>query len=205
MRKNKIKKSVLLLCLLMVCSVVFCQESVAEYVIITYSVDRNKDSHPPNDYYWIVPVDSLSGDNSIKKYPLYFDAFSKNDLKDCQENKDLLLFTLVSNEDFNIDSKVKADISNLKSIVKNNHKKVQQIVKKWSNGYKEKITVYITPIKGEFCYSNLSFNDEKMINYKGVVYLPVGYFSFNETFFKTAKYKEVMYADYIDSRYINTL
>lgn len=190
----------------MISSIGFCQAPIIdEYVVITYKVDRNKDNHPPTNYYWIVPVDSLNSNNDIKKYPLYFDEFSKEDLKDCQENKDLLLFTLVSKEDFNIDSKIKADIDNLKNIVKNNRKKVEQVVKKWSNGYKEEITIYATPIKGNFCFSNLSSSDEKMINYKGLVYLPVGDFSFNESFFKTTKYKEVRYGDYLGNDYINSL
>lgn len=188
----------------MIGSVGFCQESTAEYVVITYEVDRNKDNHPAKNYYWIVPVDSLMANNNIKKYPLYFDEFSKDDLKDCRENKDLLLFTLVSKEDFNIDNNIKSDIHNLKGIIKSNRKKVTRVVKKWSNGYKEKITIYATPIKGDFCFSNLSSNDEKMINYKGLVYLPVGSFSLNESFFETAKYKEVKYGDYISTNYINS-
>jgi len=203
--KERISQKLALLLLLLINSFVFCQKSSSEYIIITYEIDRNKDQHPAKDHYWITPVDSLKGNKDFKKYPLYFDEFSKGDLKDCRENKDLLLFTLVSKEDFNIDNKIKSDIENLKNIVKNNRRKISRIVKKWDNGYKEKITIYATPIKGDFCFSNLSSNDEKLINYKGLVYLPTGNFSFNESFFETAKYKEIKFGDYISSNYINSL
>lgn len=206
MKKRNSQKLVLLLFLLFN-SLVFCQQSTSEseYVVITYEIDRNKDQHPAKNYYWIIPVDSLKGNSDLKKYPLYFDEFSKDDLKDCRENKDLLLFTLVSKEDFNIDNKMKSDIKNLKGIVKDNRKKVERIVKKWANGYKEQIKIYVTPIKGNFCISNLSSNDEKMINYNGLVYLPIGNFSFNKSFFEGDKYKAVKYEDYINANYINSL
>ncbi len=201
--KKRNSQKLILLFFLLVNSFVFCQQSTSEYVVITYEIDRNKDQHPTKSYYWIAPVDSLISQNDLKKYPLYFDEFSKDDLKDCKENKDLLLFTLVSKEDFNIDNEIKSDINNLKNIIKDNRKKVKQIVKKWANGYKEKIKIYATPIKGDFCFSNLSSNDVKMINYKGLVYLPIGNFSFNKAFFETAKYKEIKYGDYISDDYIN--
>lgn len=201
--KKRNSQKVILLFLLFFNSFVFCQQSTSEYVIITYEIDRNKDQHPKRNYYWIVPADSLTGHRNFKKYPLYFDEFSQDDLIDCKGNKDLALFTLVSNEDFNIDDKIKSDIEKLKYIVKDNRKKVESVVKKWSNGYTEKITIYVTPVRGDFCCSNLSTNDERIINYKGLIYLPIENFSFNKPFFESDKYKEVIYEDYIDSNYVN--
>jgi len=202
MKRNNQKA--ILLFFLFINSLVFCQQSTSEYVVITYEIDRSKDQHPVRNYYWIVPVDSLAGNRDFKKYPLYFDEFSKDDLKNCSENRDLLLFTLVSKEDFDIDDKMKSDIKNLKDIVKDNRKKVESIVKKWTNGHTEKITIYVTPVKGDFCFSNLSSSDEKIINYKGLVYLPIGNFSFNKRFFESDQYKEVKYEDYINANYINS-
>ncbi|WP_026706150.1 hypothetical protein [Flavobacterium soli] len=201
--KRSNSQKVILWFLLFFNSFVFCQQSTSEYVIITYEIDRNKDQHPTRNYYWIVPIDSLTGDRDFKKYPLYFDEFSQNDLNDCKGNKDLVLFTLVAKEDFTIGDKIKSDIEKLKYIVEDNRKKVESVVKKWTNGYTEKITIYVTPVKGDFCCSNLSSNDEKMINYKGLVYLPIGNFSFNEPFFESDKYKEIINEDYINSNYVN--
>lgn len=203
MKKRNSQKFILIVFVL-INSFAFCQQSTSEYVVITYEIDRNKDQHSAKNYYWIIPIDSLIGNNNFRKYPLYFDEFSKDDLKSCQENKDLILFTLLSGEDFDIDDKIKSDIKNLKKIVKDNRKKIERVVKKWSHGYKEKITIYATPIKGDFCFSNLSSKDEKLINYKGLVYIPNGNFSFNEPFLGTKKYRDIEYGDYLSNNYINS-
>lgn len=203
--KKRNRVQLILLVFIFVSSLAFCQQSTLDYVVITYKVDRNKDQHPSKNYYWIVPVDSLEGNNNFSKFPLYFDEFSKDDLKSCRENKDLLLFTLLPKEDFNLDEETKSNIKYLKTLIDTNRKKIKKVVKKWSNGYKEKITIYATPIKGDFCFSNLSAVDEKLINYKGTVYLPLKNFSFNKSFFESDKFKEIKYADYISSNYINFL
>lgn len=201
MKRNN--QNFILLFFLFFSSFVFCQEQTSEYVIITYKVNINKGHNHEKNYYWIIPLDSLNDSLSMKKYPLYFDNFSSDDLKDCRENKDLYLFSYHSDEEFILDDKMQSDINNLKRIVKDNRTKVERITKKWGKGYKEKITIYATPIKGEFCIGNMSSSDEKFTNYKGLVYLPTGNFSYNKLFSESETYNQIKKEYYLNTNYKN--
>ena len=181
------------------------QGKTESYIIVTFEYDRTKDNHPSRDYYWILPIESIKSSNDYNLYPLYFDEFSNEDLEECKEQKAINIFTMHKGEDFILDKSLSDEIGVLKEIVQSHKTKVQTIVKKWKVGYKEKITVYITPISGNFCSSNIADYSGKDIDYEGVIYLPLSDFKLNNDFFKSDKVKLVETLDFFKNRFYNRL
>jgi hypothetical protein len=185
----------------------FSQEKVKSdsYIIITFRYDRTNDNHPAKDYHWITSIDSIKDANNFNFYPLYFDEFSNEDLKECKEQRDVNIFTMHKGEDFILEKPLTNDIEILKGLVQLNKKKVQTVIKKWKSGYKEKITVCITPIFGNFCSSNIAKYSGKDIDYEGVIYLPLSNFKLNTNFFKTEDGKLVERLDYLKNNFFNKI
>src|SRR5690606_21575384 len=172
------------------------------YIVITFKYDRTKDNHPAKDYYWISPLDSVKDVNNFNFYPLYFDVFSNQDLKECREQKNVNIFTMHKGEDFILEKSLTNNIATLKELVQLNKKKVQTVIKKWKAGYKEKITVYVTPVFGNFCSSNIAEYSGKEIDYEGVIYLPLSNFKLNTGFFETKEGKLVEGLDYLRNNFL---
>ncbi len=151
-----------------------------KYAVITYIVDSNNKQHPPKEFYWIIPLDYLKGSNDFKIFPLYFEEFSINELKKCQEKKEIDIFRIDSDDNFSFENMYIENVKKLKSLIDKNRKKFFQIIKKWNNKYKEITTAYITPITGNFCNCNISHESGIQIDYNGEVYLPLSDFNYNE-------------------------
>lgn len=92
-------------------------------------------------------------------------------------------------EDFVLEKSLSNNINTLKELIQFNKKRVQTIVKKWNAGFTEKITVSVTPISGNFCFSNIAEYSGNQINYKGIICLPISNFELNIDFFKTKEGK----------------
>lgn len=200
-------KILVLIFVFMISFIGLSQEKVNadSYIIITFRYDRTKDNHPAKDYYWILPIDLIKDANNFNFYPLYFDEFSNEDLKECKEQKDVNIFTMHKGEDFILEKSLANNIDILKGLVQSNKKKVQTAVKKWKAGYKEKITVYITPVFGDFCSSNIAEYSSKEIDYQGTIYLPLSNFKLNTDFFKTEDEKLVEKLDYLKDNFFNKI
>lgn len=200
-------KILVLIIVFMISFVGLSQEKVStdSYIVISFKYDRSKDNHPAKDYYWILPLDSIKDVNNFNFYPLYFDEFSNQDLKECREQKDVNIFTMYKGEDFILEKSLTDNIATLKELVQLNKKKVQTVIKKWKAGYKEKITVYVTPVYGNFCSSNIAEYSGKEIDYEGVIYLPLSNFELNTDFFKTKEGKLVEELDYLKNKFFNKI
>ena len=173
------------------------------YIVITFQYNRTNDNHPEKDYYWILPVDSIKLVKKFNFFPLYFDEFSNQDLKECQEQKSVNVFTMYKGEDFVLEKSLSNNINTLKELIQFNKKRVQTIVKKWNAGFTEKITVSVTPISGNFCFSNIAEYSGNQINYKGIICLPISNFELNIDFFKTKEGKLVEEHDYLSNIFFN--
>lgn len=170
---------------------IYSQQS--NYVVITFeSMDSQKEII---EYNWIVPTDSIN--EKIKIYPLYMDIFSRQDLIECENREKISILTMSEGEDYNLDDNIMDDVNDLKKIILNRKKKIQTLTKKWSNGRKEKIKVYITPITGDFCVGQISNYSGKFFNYYGIIFLPKYNFNYNEAFYNSNKFKIILNEDFM--------
>lgn len=193
---------VLLLLSFLVSNCVLFAQSEKKYIVITFEYDRTKDNHPSKNYYWVAQQDSLLLVNN-KMYPLYFDEFSKEDLEECKRGEEVNIFTMYKGENFIFPENQVSEITKLKELVLSKSQKVQEIRKKWNNKDKETIIVYITPICGKFCLSNIASYSGKDINYYGKIALPLSDFKYNEDFWLSANSKEISLIDFLKNSFIN--
>ena len=205
--QRRMNKILVLIFVIMISFIGLSQEkaNTDSYIIITFRYDRTKDNHPAKDYYWILPIDLIKDANNFNFYPLYFDEFSNEDLKECKQQKNVNIFTMDKREDFILEKFIIYNIDIIKRLVKLNKKKIKTAVKKWKAGYKEKITVYITPVFGNFCSSNIAEYSSKEIDYEGVIYLPLSNFKLNTNFFKTEDVKLIEKLDYLKNNFFNKI
>jgi hypothetical protein len=201
-------RNVLFLIFILIINIrVFSQELKGdEYIIVTFEFDRSDDMHSSNNYYWIIPLNVIESNKIINLYPLYFDEYSNNDLINCKENKEINIFTIEKGENFILEKTTEYDIQKLKKIILKKRKKVQVFIKKWLiDNITEKINVYITPVKGSFCSSNIANYSGKDVNYQGIIYLPLSDFKYNEGFFKSDKQIFIEKIDYLKINFKNKL
>ncbi|AWG26260.1 hypothetical protein [Flavobacterium kingsejongi] len=184
---------------------IFSQKGeIPKYVIITYQTDKNRDQHPAKDYYWIIPLDdSFKGKNDFKIFPLYLDEFSKDDINDCVHGKNINILTMNSSEDFSWGEEDNKHINNLKNILDKNSKLFFKIKKKWTNNYNEKIKVFMTPVFGEFCNSLIAPESGKLIDYKGLIYIPIKNFNLYSDFYRLKYEKDILASDFSNLIYVN--
>ncbi|HWB28385.1 MAG TPA: hypothetical protein VG738_23095 [Chitinophagaceae bacterium] len=71
---------------------------------------------------------------------------------------------------------------------------------------KERLIVYITPIKGTFCSSPLAETGAQRTGYKGDIYLPLANFSYDDSFWHSTSLKLIKHQSFekIDFRLILT-
>jgi len=167
-----------------------------EYLILTFSRERNKfPQHGVEEYYWIVPVDSITeGDFPI--YPFFIDGIANNKIAECRKGNIIDPFVLTRGDSFDYDSSYEESVNRLFKIIKEKRVKVQEINKIWDGNYKEKLIVYVTPIKGNFCSCMLR-KLKRDFKYEGVLFIPeLSAFKFSEQFKVSKKMEFVKYFDF---------
>ena len=159
----------------------FSQKSTTA-VIITIVKNNNVKLDGFGYTQWIIPIDSLSklqfDNNSI--FPLLIQDYSIDNLKDCMQNRPIAPFSYTTGTNFNFPDSVSKKLVNISNLIDNKKQSIQIIKKKWGNGYKEKVRVYATPIKGEFCFCKTHainyeyFGDTKYIvlGFNNINYFP---------------------------------
>lgn len=164
------------------------------FVVITVEKTSTSSMHPFLTDYWIMPTVSSSEEELI---PLYIDGFSKTDIDECCVSDTLILFNFDSNENFSFDDSFKRSLANLRTIVAKKRQSVQSIKRKWSDGYRELVNIYITPIKGHFCICELKHKDgNENIGYIGKVAVPSGQFELYNDFYTTQEFRAIRRLDY---------
>jgi hypothetical protein len=181
------------------------QEIEKGYIIYSFEINRHQGSHGNFLYYWITPIDLIKKEAAIKLFPVYLDNFyATNDFNDCCSQKSIDIFTATTATKFEISDFYDKQLDTLILIVSKNKKLVQKITKKWTNGAKEDIHIWATPIIGQFCSCGLVGYSVERIDYKGLIFLPKSDFSLFDDFWNQEISKEILFTDYSKFAYRNS-
>jgi hypothetical protein len=175
----------------------FSQENGRSYVVLSFVEEFKVGQHSKRAYFWIIPVDSLmSYEAHIAK--VFLADFTKNNVDSCCENKAINPFVVMTDTNFEIENELKIELSNLIDIVISRKKKIETIIRRnWNTGQKQTVSVFATPIHGEFCYSPYTQMTRTPQNeYNGLVYLPLRKFRYDDSFWKSSKAQYVLKRSY---------
>ncbi|GHT39095.1 hypothetical protein FACS189437_01530 [Bacteroidia bacterium] len=197
------KKTLVFFILVIISNNIFAQTfDNANYVIFNF-VHRHHGSIPSHlgnfvdDYYWLVPIDSINNKSVFTISPFYVDTLSQRQVDWCANGHSADFFGYgegASEEYIN-------QIDTFLSIIKQHRQKIQTITLKWYKDNirkKERIDVYAIPISGIFCncYQEHYFGGSKELLLGGQVYIPLSNFKYNESFWSSKEWNIVKYVDY---------
>lgn len=185
---------VLILYLSIICESLSSQANT-NFLIISFELKRSIESKAIDKFYWITSIDSINKPDFCL-FPLYLTQYSKDNLDRCIKGDTIDIFTRTTSTQYNFDEGYEKEIDNLIALVNNRKVKVQSITAKWDNGIKENINVYATPIIGKFCNCIQSHATEREIDFKGLAFIPVSGFKFDDSFWVSDKSKVVKFANY---------
>jgi hypothetical protein len=192
--KNK-KYLIILSFLSLTCGILSSQvNDKNNYVVITFEVSKSIEPKAKDKFYWITPVDSIK-EADFCLYPLYLEQYSKDNLDRCSKKDTIDIFTFTTATNFSFNEGYEAGVNLLISLINSKKTKVQTIAIKWDNGYKKDINVYATPITGKFCNCLQSHLAGKNA-FKGLIFIPLSDFNFDDIFWKSDQSKKVMFANY---------
>jgi hypothetical protein len=160
-------------------------QKIEEYIIVTVITENPKGLHKLKTSYWVMPLDDYKSAKDTF-YLLYSDGFSKQDKQECCTENNLMLFNQNKKEDFDFSSEYLKSTTKFLHIIDTEKKKVQTIKKNWISGKKQKIRVYITPVRGAFCICNLE--NGKKIGFEGKVAILDSSISYFPDFWKSDLY-----------------
>jgi hypothetical protein len=189
------------LSLMMTSHVVFCQNGFQkEYLVISYEHYYSKSFEPIERNFWIVPYDSINRKDFVI-YPLFLSGYYKSDMDNCCKGTAVDPDNSSATIDNNLDSTLEIALVGLKKILFRGRRKIETISKIWSSGIKETITIYVTPVKGEFCISDLGPIGSFRSGYTGKISIPKsGFKSYNE-FWTSDRSKFVISQDYAERNF----
>ena len=194
MTKNN-KLLILSFFLLWINNNVFSQQKIQSYVIVTFEDKYKNSPHGMRNYYWIIPVDSIKS-LKITFSHLFLNNFSRDNLEDCCNGKDIDPFIVLKKSDYSYDSTYENILNRLNSVILKNRRKLQTIVKKWTKGQRENTSIFVTPISGIFCSSNYHMLGQERYGYVGKVFVPKASFAYDEEFWKSDKANFIISQDF---------
>ncbi|MCX2576372.1 hypothetical protein [Pedobacter sandarakinus] len=184
--------------LLLICQILKAESNkdvLEKYVVFTFEV-AHKNTKVKEFYYWITPQDSVAKRNAFEVFPLFTEEYSKDILERCKTGGMVDIFTASTATNFDFDDNYKLQVKNLLSIISINKIKVQDFKKRWfQNGDEVVISVYVSPINGSLC-SCLQSHGKATYGFRGVVYLPLMSFSYDEIFWNSKNATIVKNVDY---------
>jgi len=189
MKKNKILNLSLLITLMTM--KIYSQDLIKTYVIIEFKDEFKFSIEKYRKFYWIIDSDDLNKKESI----LYLGITSDQNLNKCLK-KEVMNPNIFFKDDTSRSEDEQFDrMDKLMEIIKQYKIKIQTIIKKWaSSGQREKITIYATAIKGNFCFSELLRIQKD--DFEGKVALPVSNISAYDEFWKSSKAKYFFNTDF---------
>ncbi|OEY71718.1 hypothetical protein [Salegentibacter salarius] len=126
-----------------------------EFVILTFEMDRNKDSHGTFVYYWIAELEKYEKVDEYKEPKIsslfLHEFYGSEQLESCCLGKVSYPYTMTTETEFNFPDNYSDYLTDLRALVKKNRKKIQVIKKEWQEGYREEVRVYATAIRGKLC------------------------------------------------------
>lgn len=167
---------------------------------IIFSFERSVDNQENENYYWIIPIDSITDNLNFAISPLFVEAFSQFTVDRCAKGDSISFFKNFEG----VSEEYESEISKLMDIIKTKKSKIQKIIIQWDKKGKnlkrkdETISIYATPISGVFC--NCLERHEIMgsgeVEFRGLVYIPMSDFLYYPSFWGTENERIIMYADY---------
>lgn len=173
----------------------FSQAKEDKFVIVTIERFNPKAMHKRTLDYWIVPYLEWEGKPNVTILPFFIKGFSLQDVNECCNEQELIVFNRGMNENFAFDASVQKDLQFLSEINTKNKTRTQKIKKMWTNGIKENINVYITPIAGVFCRCKVTKHGGNILNFTEAI-IPIASFKHDDSFWKSPLSKQVMRYDF---------
>lgn len=187
-------KKILLLIFILIVNLSFSQTKT-DNLIVSYYDDSG--GHGVEFYTWIIPVKSINIITwEYSLIPLYIDTFSKNNLDDCIENKEVDMFIHKVGTNYNFDEKYKKNIKNLLKLIKEKSTLVHDISikKKYPRKEKYRLKISVLPVTGNFQFCKIKESAGKMIKYQGKVVFPISNFYLNSNILKEDNIQEFIYS-----------
>ncbi|ATL45726.1 hypothetical protein COR50_00325 [Chitinophaga caeni] len=170
-------------------------DSTNKYVIFTFEI-KHKGSKINEYYYWMARQDSIPKKKAFEVFPLYTEEYSRDLLNKCKTGSSIDIFAATTATNFNFDDNYKLEVKNLIFLINIKKEKIQSFKKRWvQNDDEVNVNVYATPIIGKFC-DCLEIHGSMPYDFKGLVYLPVAAFSYDNTFWNSKDANIVRYVDY---------
>ena len=175
-----------------------CQEikKVNYYIISCEKIGKYDENDGGDLFYWIIPCDSVVNVNDYQIYPLYLEGFSKRNKFNCIDKKSNDIFTSTTADDYDLSEKESNDLKTIKKIIFNKSRLFFTSIKKWDKGTIAKMKFSIVPVSGNFCYSLISKESGKRINYFGNIYLALSNFKYEPNFINSKSYNEIIKVDF---------
>lgn len=202
----KLKNKVALIVLLLICFSGFTQNLIEkEFVILTFEMDRNKDSHGTFIYYWIAEFENYEKVDEYKEPKIYslflHEFYGSEQLEFCCLGKVSYPYTMTKGTEFNFPKNYSEYLTDLRELVKNNREKIQVIKKEWKDGYKEKVTVYATTVRGKLC--ECKFGGDTYLTKGDRISFPKGNYEIIKNYLTSEK-RILLFKDFSDFNYSNT-
>lgn len=188
--------AVFLICIILYGNVFAQNSQRTKFVVITYEDNYSKSLHGNQRYFWVIETDSIKSFKSLL-YPLYLSNYSQTHLSNCVSGKsiDPAIPTLKPG-DHDFDSLWLDSHEKLEKLIYVRRKLIQTIQKKWSSGNKETITIYATPIIGEFYSCQLLLTGQPPYPYKGRIFLAGNFVKNDDQFWKSALANFILKQDF---------
>jgi hypothetical protein len=176
-----------------------------EFVILTFEMDRNKDSHGTFIYYWIAELEKYEKVDEYKEpkfYSLFLHELGGSDqLESCCLGKSSDPYTYTTASEFNFPENYTQYLTDLRDFVKRNRTKIQVIKKEWTKDNKEKVKVYATAVRGILC--ECEFNGNTYLKNGSRISFPKGKYELIENYFTNDK-RILLFKDFSDFDFSNT-
>lgn len=176
-----------------------------EFVILTFEMNRNKDSHGTFVYYWIAELEKYEKVDEYKEPKIYsfflHEVGSSDQLESCCLGKPSDPYTYTTASEFNFPENHSQYLTELREFVKRNRQKIQVIKKEWKEGYKEKVTVYATAVRGKLC--ECEFGGNTYLKKSTQISFPKGKYEIIENYLTKDK-RILLFNDFSNFDFSNT-
>jgi hypothetical protein len=160
-----------------------------KYIVITIIKNNNVKLDGFSHTQWIIPIDSLSelkfNDELI--HPLLVQNYSVDNLDDCKKNRPIAPFSYTTRTNLNFSDSASRNKGEILNLIDDKKKPIQVIKKKWSNGYKETIRIYATPVSGEFCFCKAQISTHEYFGDVKYIVLVLGKITYLSKFWSSEK------------------